>query len=91
MKMLKSYLPTGTSLKLGESECKFLINKSNYKDTIIRHFAGGQHWRKEWFEKETPNRLKIINVKLFIKSYIPKIKPKTLKKFKSFLKKFLNI
>ncbi len=75
----------------GESVCKFLINKSNYKDTIIRHFAGGQPWRKEWFENETPKRLEIINLKLFFKSYIPKIKPKTLKKIKTILKKLLNI
>ena len=80
MKMWKFCLPNGMSLKLGESVCKFLINKSNYKDTIIRHFAGGQPWRKEWFENETPKRLEIINLKLFFKSYIPKIKPKTIKK-----------
>ena len=34
----------------GESDCQFLINKVNKDDVIIRHFAGGQQWRKEWFE-----------------------------------------
>tara|TARA_R100000278_G_scaffold120673_1_gene103341 strand:+ start:929 stop:1678 length:750 start_codon:yes stop_codon:yes gene_type:complete len=33
----------------GESNCQFLINKVNRDDVIIRHFAGGQQWRKEWF------------------------------------------
>ena len=35
----------------GESDCQFLINKVDKKDVIIRHFAGGQQWRKEWFDK----------------------------------------
>ena len=35
----------------GESDCVFLINKVDKKDVFIRHFAGGQPWRKEWFEK----------------------------------------
>jgi hypothetical protein len=35
----------------GESSCEFLINKVNKKDVIIRHFAGGQEWRKEWFDR----------------------------------------
>jgi len=34
----------------GESNCQFNINKTNKEDVIIRHFAGGQPWRKEWFE-----------------------------------------
>ena len=33
----------------GECNCQFLINKVNRDDVIIRHFAGGQQWRKEWF------------------------------------------
>ena len=33
----------------------------------------------------------IENLKLFFKSYIPKIKPKTIKKIKTILKKLLNI
>ena len=33
----------------GESSCQYLINKVNREDVIIRHFAGGQQWRKEWF------------------------------------------
>ena len=32
-----------------ESGCVFNINKVNREDVIIRHFAGGQPWRKEWF------------------------------------------
>ena len=35
----------------GESSCEFLINKVKKEDVIIRHFAGGQQWRKEWFDK----------------------------------------
>jgi hypothetical protein len=35
----------------GESGCEFLINSVNPKNVIIRHFAGGQQWRREWFEK----------------------------------------
>lgn len=34
----------------GESSCEFLINKTPKEDVIIRHFAGGQPWRKEWFD-----------------------------------------
>lgn len=34
----------------GESSCEFLINSVKRDDVIIRHFAGGQQWRKEWFE-----------------------------------------
>lgn len=33
----------------GESSCEFLINKTAKENVIIRHFAGGQPWRKEWF------------------------------------------
>jgi hypothetical protein len=33
-----------------ESFCEFLINKIPKEDVIIRHFAGGQQWRKEWFD-----------------------------------------
>lgn len=33
----------------GESGCHFNINNVERKDVIIRHFAGGQPWRKEWF------------------------------------------
>ncbi len=35
----------------GESSCEYLINKVNKEDVIIRHFAGGQKWRKEWFDR----------------------------------------
>ncbi len=28
-----------------------LENKVKKEDVFIRHFAGGQLWRKEWFEK----------------------------------------
>ena len=34
----------------GESSCEFLINKTSKEDVIIRHFAGGQQWRNEWFK-----------------------------------------
>lgn len=36
----------------GESSCQFLINKCNKEDVFIRHFAGGQDWRQNWFEKK---------------------------------------
>jgi hypothetical protein len=36
---------------IGETEGTFNINKSNPEDAIIRHFSGGQPWRKEWLEK----------------------------------------
>lgn len=35
----------------GESYCKYLINNVEKENVIIRHFAGGQEWRKEWFER----------------------------------------
>ena len=35
----------------GESGCEFLINKVPRDEIIIRHFAGGQPWRPEWFKK----------------------------------------
>jgi len=34
----------------GESGCQFNINSVQREDVIVRHFAGGQPWRKEWFE-----------------------------------------
>jgi hypothetical protein len=34
----------------GESNCQYNINPVNRDDVIIRHFAGGQPWRKEWFD-----------------------------------------
>lgn len=33
----------------GESNCEYLINEVKTEDVFIRHFAGGQQWRKEWF------------------------------------------
>ena len=32
-----------------ESGCQFNINSVNREDVVIRHFAGGQPWRKDWF------------------------------------------
>jgi len=32
----------------GETDGKFLINKVSREDVVIRHFAGGQPWRKEY-------------------------------------------
>lgn len=34
----------------GESYCQYNINKIDSENVIIRHFAGGQPWRKEWFD-----------------------------------------
>jgi hypothetical protein len=44
-------LPTSWNVTemIGESGCQFNINNVNREDVIIRHFAGGQPWRKEWF------------------------------------------
>jgi hypothetical protein len=36
---------------IGETDGRFNINKSNPNDVIIRHFSGGQPWRKEWLDK----------------------------------------
>ena len=35
---------------VGESHMLFNINKTNYDEVIIRHFASKQPWRKEWFQ-----------------------------------------
>jgi hypothetical protein len=35
----------------GESGCEFNINNVERSDVIIRHFAGGQPWRAEWFNQ----------------------------------------
>lgn len=45
-------LPTSWNVTemAGESSCHYFINKVDREDVIIRHFAGGQPWRKEWFE-----------------------------------------
>jgi len=37
---------------IGETEGTFNINKSKPEDVIIRHFSGGQPWRKEWLDKK---------------------------------------
>jgi len=37
----------------GESNCKFLKNRVYYHQTIIRHFAGGQEWREDWFNSKS--------------------------------------
>ena len=34
----------------GETDGQFNINKVSPNDVIIRHFAGGQPWRKEWIK-----------------------------------------
>jgi hypothetical protein len=34
---------------VNESSCEFNINICDKDSVIIRHFAGGQPWRKEWF------------------------------------------
>ena len=43
----------------GESNCMFLINKVKKEDVFIRHFAGGQPWRKEWFENKKITKYEI--------------------------------
>ena len=54
----------------GESTCTYNINKINYNNVYIRHFAGGQKWRSEWYYKKTILfHLKHINPINYFKSY----------------------
>ena len=34
----------------GENLNEFFINPTHKKDTVIRHFAGGQKWNKDYFK-----------------------------------------
>ncbi len=75
----------------GESPSIFLINKVRYKDTILRHFAGGQKWRSSWFTKDLSFlRFKNFEIILFLKSYLPKLKPSTKKAIKQKIKKIIK-
>lgn len=65
-------LPTewNVTLSRGETDCRFLINKTKFKDTIFRHFAGSNQWSPEWFyQYGPPKRLSIINKKNYLKSF----------------------
>ena len=66
-------LPTEWNVTLapGETDSRFLINKTRYKDTIIRHFAGSNEWNSKWFDQHgLPPRLSVINKKNYIKSFL---------------------
>lgn len=39
----------------GENFNEFFINPTHKKDTVIRHFAGGQIWQKEYFTDNIKN------------------------------------
>lgn len=55
----------------GESSCIFYINKSNYNNVIVRHFAGPQEWRKIWLEKgKLTFHLNFLNPIRIIKNFI---------------------
>ena len=42
--------PWNVTEMFGETEGTFDINKTSPNDVIIRHFSGGQSWRKEWLK-----------------------------------------
>ena len=46
---------------LGESHMLFDINKTHYKEVIIRHFASKQPWRKEWFDNTESFKFKLLH------------------------------
>tara|TARA_B100001057_G_scaffold61150_2_gene54463 strand:- start:3191 stop:4084 length:894 start_codon:yes stop_codon:yes gene_type:complete len=76
----------------GESSCQYYINKVKYKDVVIRHFAGGQKWRKVWMDLNSPYfKLQKINFFKFIRFYkfklfLQKLKGYILSKINSFFK-----
>ena len=47
-------LPTAWNVTemVGETDGQFNINKLSTDEVIIRHFSGGQPWRKEWLTKK---------------------------------------
>ena len=54
----------------GESNCQYYINKVKYDDVVIRHFAGGQKWRKVWMnDKSIYFKIQKLNVFKFIPFY----------------------
>ena len=75
----------------GESQCTFLINKAKYNETILRHFAGGQKWRTPWFtDQGLMLRVKNFEFLMFLKSFLPTIKPVYKKNVKEKVKNFLR-
>ncbi len=70
---------------LGESHMLFDINKTHYKDVIIRHFASKQPWRKEWFQNTESFTFKLLHtfpinfMRKFLEPPLRKIKRKLFK------------
>ena len=66
--------------------------KVKYKDVVIRHFAGGQKWRKVWMDLNSPYfKLQKINFFKFVRFYkfklfLQKLKGYILSKINSFFK-----
>jgi hypothetical protein len=72
----------------GESTCTYNINKINYNNVYIRHFAGGQKWRSEWYYKKTILfHLKHINPINYFKSYKNFYYPRIKNKIKKLLRR----
>lgn len=70
---------------LGESHMMFDINKTHYKDVIIRHFASKQPWRKEWFFDTNKLIFRLLHtfpinyLRKYIETYLRQIKRKFFK------------
>jgi hypothetical protein len=88
-------LPTSwnvTEMK-GESSCNFLINKTFYNNVRIRHFAGAQPWRSEWFETNNATfHLKHLNPLRYLNPFpLNFINPRRRKLIKKKIKKLAHI
>lgn len=49
----------------GETGCRLYINKVKYSEVVIRHFAGGQKWRKVWLKYPNSFYFKLQAINLF--------------------------
>ena len=88
-------LPTSwnvTEMK-GESPCNFLINKTFYSKVRIRHFAGAQPWREEWFDTNKLSfHLAHLNPLTYLNPFpITFVSPRRIKELKKSVKKLLQI
>ena len=64
----------------GESPCLNNINKVKVDEVVIRHFAGGQKWRKQWTNTNSLY-FKILKINIFkyinfykIRTFIQRVK-----------------
>ena len=71
----------------GESTCTYYINKVNYNKVFIRHFAGGQEWRSEWF---FPKNIKFHLIHLNPLNYLVAYRNLYLPRIKNTIKKILK-